>query len=95
MHNADTTRGRIDFTLRAIHGGALLHWNAKLFAGTKLRWPVPSTARDVRAPGLSPDGRTITLPAAAGRMRVHWRLIGPFPTYRGTVRKVMALYRRG
>jgi hypothetical protein len=94
VRNADTTRGRIDFTLRAIHGGALLHWNSKLFAGTKLRWPVPSTARDVRAPGLSPDGHTITLPAAAGRLRVHWRLLGPFPSYRGTVRKVMALYRR-
>ncbi len=94
VRGADTTRGRIDFTLRAIRGGALLHWNAKLFAGTRLRWPVPATARDVRAPGLSPDGHTITLPAAAGRMRVHWRLIGPFPTYRGTVRKVVALYRR-
>jgi len=94
VHNAVTTRGRIDFTLRAIHGGALLRWNAQLFAGTRLHWPVPATARDVRAPGLSPDGHTITLPAASGRMRVHWRLIGPFPTYRGTVRKVVALYRR-
>jgi hypothetical protein len=52
------------------------------------------TARDVRAPGLSPDGRTITLPAAVGRMRLHWRLIGPFPSYRGAVRRVLALYRR-
>jgi hypothetical protein len=94
VRNADTTRGQIAFTLRAIHGGALLRWKSKLFAGTKLRWPVPATARDVRAPGLSPDGRTITLPAAAGRMRVHWRLVGPFPSYRGTVRKVLALYRR-
>jgi hypothetical protein len=46
------------------------------------------------APGLSPDGHTITLPAACGRMRVHWRLIGPFPSYRGTVRHVLALYQR-
>ena len=94
VRGADTTRGTIGFTLRAIHGGALLRWNAKLFAGTKLRWPVPATARDVRAPGLSPDGHTITLPAASGRMRVHWRLIGPFPSYRGIVRRVLALYHR-
>ena len=46
------------------------------------------------APGLSPDGHTITLPAASGRMRVHWRLIGPFPSDRGTVRHVLALYQR-
>jgi hypothetical protein len=95
VRGADTTRGQIDFTLRSIHGGALLHWNAKLFAGTKLVWPVPAGVRDVLAPGLTPDGRNIVLPAAAGRLRVHWRLIGPFPTYRGTVRRVMAAYRRG
>ncbi|HEY7630551.1 MAG TPA: hypothetical protein VH817_07620 [Thermoleophilaceae bacterium] len=95
VRGADTTRGHIDFTLRSIHGGALLHWNAQLFAGTKLVWPVPAGTRDVLAPGLTPDGRNIVLPAAAGRLRVHWRLIGPFPTYRGTVRRVMAAYRRG
>src|SRR5262249_10214296 len=33
VHDADTTRGQIDFVLRSIHGGALLRWNAKLFAG--------------------------------------------------------------
>jgi hypothetical protein len=95
VRNADTTRGPIDFLLRSIHGGALLRWNSRLFAGTKLVWPVPAGVRDVSAPGLSPDGRTIVLPAAAGKMLVHWRLIGPFPTYRGTVRRVMAAYRRG
>jgi len=94
VRGADTLRGHIDFTLRAIRDGALLRWRGDLFPGTKLHWPVPQAVTDVRAPGLSADGRTIVLPAAAGRMRVHWRLRGPYPTFAGTARRVAALYRQ-
>jgi hypothetical protein len=92
---ADTGRGWIDYTLQAVQGGAVLTWHGSLDRGTELRWPVPAAVRDVRAPGLSQDRRTITLPAAAGRLWVRWRLVGPFPSYSSTVRRVMAEWRAG
>jgi hypothetical protein len=95
VRGAETTGGRIDYTLRAIHGGAVLTWRSSLARGTDIRWPVPASARDVRAAGVSPDGRTITLPGPAGELRVRWRLSGPFPSFGSTVRRVMAQWRAG
>jgi hypothetical protein len=94
VHGADTLRGHIDFTLQSIRGGAVLRWRGDLFPGTKLHWPVPAAATDVRANGLTDGGRTIVLPAASGRMRVHWRLHGPYPTFAGAAKRVAALYRQ-
>jgi hypothetical protein len=91
---ADTSSGRIGYTLRAVAGGAVLQWHGTLAPGTRLVWPVPSAARDVRAHGLSRDGRTITLSPGSGRLVVRWRLRGPFPSFSATVRQVLAQYRR-
>lgn len=92
---AATTRGQVDFTLRAESGGATLSWRAALLPGTRLSWPVPAAVDDVRARGMSRDGRTITLTGRSGRLRVSWRLKGPFPSFASTVRRVMAEWRAG
>jgi hypothetical protein len=92
--NADTTLGRVGYTLHATAGGAVLTWHASVAPGTRLVWPVPSAASDVRARGLSADRRTITLAGPAGRLIVGWRLHGPFPSFSSTVRQVLANYPR-
>lgn len=92
---ADTKRGRVAFTLQTVAGGAVLTWRGTLAGGTKLHWPIPAAARDVRAPGVRRNTRTITLPGVAGRLRVRWHLVGPFPSFSSTVRTVMAEWRAG
>jgi hypothetical protein len=91
--NADTTRGRISYSLRASRGGAVLSWHATLASGTRLIWPVPAAAHAVSAAGLSHGA--ITLHGAAGQLRVRWRLAGPFPSFAATARRVLAQYPRG
>jgi hypothetical protein len=91
--HADTTRGTISYALQSLRGGAILSWSARVMPGTKLVWPVPAAARDVRATGLSRDGRTIALGGGrAGRLRVQWRLVGPFPSFEATARRVLSQY---
>ncbi len=87
---APTSRGRLTYTLRAASGGAVLTWRSSVVPGTHLVWPVPAAVGDVRARGLSRDGRTITLSGASGRLVVRWRLHGPFPSFAATARRVMA-----
>jgi hypothetical protein len=90
VRNADTTLGRIAYSLQAYRGGAVLRWHGSLASRTRLRWPVPEAARNVDAPGLSADRRTITLAGPTGRLRVQWRLVGPFPSFVATARAVLA-----
>jgi hypothetical protein len=95
VRGAGTTRGQVDYTLRAQTGGATLTWRAALLPGTRLSWPVPAAVDDVRAHGVSRDGRTITLTGRSGRLHVSWRLKGPFPSFASTVRRVIAEWRAG
>ena len=94
VSHARTSRGQIAYTLQGHPGGAVLTWHAMVIPGTRLRWPVPAAAKNVRAAGLSRDGRTITLRGAAGRLVVHWRLAGPSPSFAATARRVLASYPR-
>ena len=92
--NADTSLGRVAYTLHATAGGAVLTWRATPAPGVRLVWPVPSAASAVGARGLSADRRTITLTGSTGRLVVRWRLRGPFPSFSSTVRRVLANYPR-
>jgi hypothetical protein len=93
LREAPTARGEVNLRLRALRGGAVLRWSTdRLAPGTRLRWPVPAWASAVRAPGLIRGGREILLPAAAGRIRVRWRLAPGGPSYAAAVRRVRALY---
>jgi hypothetical protein len=88
--NAPTTRGDVAFTLAATRDGAVLTWRADVRPGTRLRWPVPYMARDVRAQGLRSG--VITLSGRSGRLAVRWRLAGQDPTFQGTFDRLMRLY---
>jgi len=92
VRGADTTRGRIGYTLRTLRRGAVLSWRGSLRPGTTLRWPVPDAARDVSARGLSRRTGTITLRGSTGSLRIRWRLAGPFPSFSATARRVIARY---
>jgi hypothetical protein len=89
---APTTRGPVAYTLQSTRDGAVLTWKADVRPGTKLRWPVPYAARDVRAPGLNRRTGVITLPGRSGRMTVRWRLVGQDPTFQGTFAGLMRAY---
>ena len=92
---APTTRGRVSFTLRGTATGAVLTWRSRLQAGTRLRWPVPETARDVRARGLNRRTGLITLPSGrSGSLTVSWRLVGRAPTYDQTFANLIEAYFR-
>lgn len=91
VRSAPTTRGRVSYTLRARRGGATLRWDADVAEGTAIRWPLPGTAHDVRAPGLR--GRTVELPGRSGEIDVSWRLPARAPSYRATVARLVRAYR--
>jgi hypothetical protein len=92
--NADTTLGRLAYTLHATAGGAVLTWRASVAPGTRLVWPVPSAVSSVRARGLTADRRAISLTGATGRLVIRWRLHGPFPSFSSAVRQLLANYPR-
>lgn len=90
VSGAPTIRGPVSYTLTATKNGAILTWRSNVQPGTKLRWPVPYAARDVKAAGLRRG--IITLPGRSGRLAVRWRLVGTDPTYQGTFDRLMQLY---
>ena len=92
--NADTSLGRVGYTLHGTAGGAVLTWHASVAPGTRLVWPVPSAVSAVRARGLSAERSTIVLSGRSGRLVVSWRLHGPFPSFSSTVRQVLGGYPR-
>lgn len=92
VSGAPTTRGKVAYTLLGTRDGAVLTWNADVRAGTRLRWPVPYMARDVRARGLNPRTGVITLPGRSGRLVVRWRLAGEDPTFQRTFDHLMRVY---
>ncbi|MDQ6750963.1 MAG: hypothetical protein M3Z33_09465 [Actinomycetota bacterium] len=88
-----TAYGPLDFALRTSSGGATLTWTSRLRRGAGLTVPVPVGARNVHAPGLKAG--VIHLRGRKGRINITWRLSGPAPSYSGTVRALLARYRRG
>ncbi|MDQ4041095.1 MAG: hypothetical protein M3141_05030, partial [Actinomycetota bacterium] len=92
VSDAPTTRGRVAYTLTATRNGAVLTWRTGVQPGTRLIWPVPYMARDVRARGLNRRTGTIRLPGPSGRLAVRWRLVGEDPTYERTFHRLMRLY---
>ena len=88
--------GSVSLRLRAFSGGATLSWNARVRPGTRLRWPVPFSARGVRAPGLvsGPTGRQIALRGPRGSVTVRWTLGGPDLSYERSLRILEAAYAR-
>jgi hypothetical protein len=89
---APTVRGPVSYTLTATKSGAVLTWNANVEPGTRLLWPVPYAARDVRAAGLNSRRDMIALRGRSGRLAVRWRLVGTDPTYQATFDRLMQLY---
>jgi hypothetical protein len=90
--DAPTRFGPVSFTLRAVHGGARLSWRAALSPEAGLWWPVPASARAVRARGL--DGGRIPLPGASGSVTVSWRLSrAPKPSFEKTAATLLKAYR--
>jgi hypothetical protein len=89
---APTRQGPVAFRLSATRTGAVLTWKADVKAGTRLRWPVPYTARDVRAAGLNRRTGIITLPGRSGRLAVSWSLVGDDPTFEKTFAQLMTSY---
>ena len=89
---APTRQGPVAYTLRATRDGAVLAWKADVKAGTRLRWPVPYMARDVRARGLNRRTGVITLPGRSGRLAVSWSLVGDDPTFEKTFAQLMTRY---
>ena len=55
---------------------------------------MPDFAHDVRADGLSKDGKTIRLPSREGTMNVRWNLSPAHASYAGEVSQLRAAYRR-
>jgi hypothetical protein len=94
VHDAPTTYGNVSFTLRATDDGARLEWHADVPDGTPLHWPLPDFAKDVKAPGIEKDGRTVLLPGRTGTMTVHWRLGGGGESYARSVDQLRAAYKR-
>ena len=94
IHDAPTMYGKVSYTLRVNDGGARLEWHADVPDGTQISWPLPDWAHDVKAPGLSRDGRTVVLPGRIGTMNVSWRLSAPAESYDQTVATLKAAYRR-
>ena len=94
VSGAPTRRGRVAYTLTATANGAVLTWRTDVQPGTRLRWPVPYMARDVRARGLNRRAGVITLPGRSGRLAVRWRLVGQDPTYQRTFDRLMNQYFR-
>lgn len=92
VSGAPTRRGRVAYALRATRGGATLTWRTDVRPGTRLRWPVPYMARDVRARGLNRRTGVITLSGRSGRLTVRWRLAGRDPSFRATFARLMRLY---
>jgi hypothetical protein len=89
---APTTRGRVSFALTGRPGGAVLSWTTAVRGGTRLVWPVPYAARDVRAPGLDRGAGVIVLHGRAGRLAIKWRLVGTDPTFDAAFRRLMTAY---
>jgi hypothetical protein len=89
---APTTRGNVSYTLSATKGGAVLTWKTDVAPGTRLLWPVPYAARDVRASGLSRRRGLITLSGPSGHLVVRWRLVGEDPTFKGAFAHLMTQY---
>jgi hypothetical protein len=82
----------VDFTLRPTDAGARLEWHADVPDGTRITWPVPDWASDVKADGLR--GRTVVLPATKGSIEVQWKLRRPALSYDRAVSELQAAYRR-
>jgi hypothetical protein len=94
VHDAPTTFGPVDFTLRARDHGARLEWHANVPEGTRIRWPLPDWASAIQADNLTKDGRTVVLPDRSGTLDVRWRLNAPAASYSRTVSELQAAYRR-
>jgi hypothetical protein len=82
----------VSYTLTATKDGAVLTWRANVQSGTRLLWPVPYAARDVKAAGLNSRRGVIALRGRSGRLAVRWRLVGTDPTYQATFDHLMQLY---
>jgi hypothetical protein len=89
---APTTRGPVSYTLRCTPNGAVLSWRTGVRGGTRLLWPVPYMARDVRARGLDRRRGVIALQGRSGRLVVRWRLVGTDPTFERTFATLMRRY---
>jgi hypothetical protein len=92
VRRAPSAFGSVSWTLLPGRRGAVLAWSAP--AGVPVAFQIPTAARAVRAPGLSPGSRTLELPAARGRVRLNWRIAGRGPSYAGAVRALRAEYAR-
>jgi hypothetical protein len=92
VRGAPTVHGKVSYELRALPDGAVLTWDADVEEGTRLRWPLPGAARDVRVEGLR--GRTVELPGPSGTLRVRWRMPRATATYRSAVERLVRNYRR-
>jgi hypothetical protein len=89
---APTIRGNVSYTLSATKGAAVLTWKTDVAPGTRLLWPVPYAARDVRASGLSRRRGLIALRGRSGRLAVRWRLVGENLTFKGAFAHLMTQY---
>jgi hypothetical protein len=94
VHDAPTTYGKVSFTLRATDDGARLEWHADVPEGTPLHWPLPDFVKDVTAPGIEKDGRTVLLPSRTGTMTVHWKLGSGGESFLHAVDQLRAAYKR-
>lgn len=94
LRYAPTTAGRLTYRLAFREGGATLSWNAEVVEGTRIRWPVPSWARDFKIDGAEVEGGALTLPARTGTVEVSFRVAGPEASYDRSVASLVRAYRR-
>jgi hypothetical protein len=88
--SAPTTLGLVSVRLSARGGGATLSWSAP--PSTRPVWPVPDAVSDFHASAGTLAGRTLTLPAASGTLRVTWKVRSPTPTLGGTIAALRGEY---
>jgi hypothetical protein len=88
VRNAPTNFGRVSFTLESTGSSARLKWRAFVPNGTRLRWPLPSFAREAKG------RRTIVLPGRSGALTVHWKLKPAHASFARSVAALKAAYRR-
>ncbi|HEX3873663.1 MAG TPA: hypothetical protein VHW26_05930 [Solirubrobacteraceae bacterium] len=88
---APTTLGPVSFRLSAHPGGATLTWSAP--ASIDPVWPVPNGVGDFHASAGTLSGRSLTLPASSGTLRVTWKLHGSTTTLAGTIASLRREYR--
>ncbi len=88
---APTTLGPVSVRLRADAGGATLTWSAP--PHTNPIWPIPAGVGDFHADAGALSGRTLTLPASSGTLRVTWKLPATTATLATTIAALRDRYK--